>query len=265
MKKNKIIKNYYFTFGQNHWNIDGIPMKGFWVRVVAKDGETARQIFVDRFTSQKMESSDKFAFQYEEKDFNSEYFPQGEYAVFQEKETRITLPKVDPKKVKQMNEGVKHQQGSYLSMHEEIAYYRKILEMAGVPEFIIKYPQLIKKIPVTQEDIEWAKKEIIKYKENDKIRKDLNPIRNDGEEPEFPADRVIIEGKQDRQEIIITKKKEFRLKQEIIEKKKELVLVNKYLQRSTNDKVNIEVLEEIKKEILEDLESLKNELKKNGE
>ncbi|KKN06718.1 hypothetical protein LCGC14_1074450 [marine sediment metagenome] len=79
------MKNYYFTFGQNHWNSDGVPMKNFWVRVVATDYEIARQIFVDKFTSQKMESPDKFSFQYEEKDFSSEFFPQGEYAVFEEK------------------------------------------------------------------------------------------------------------------------------------------------------------------------------------
>ena len=80
------MQNYYFTFGQDHWNVDGVPMKNFWVRVVATGSETARQIFVDEFTSQKMQSPDKFAFQYKEKDFDSKFFPQGEYAVFEEKE-----------------------------------------------------------------------------------------------------------------------------------------------------------------------------------
>lgn len=73
------MKNYYFTFGQNHWHRDGIPMKDFWVRVQAEDYITARIIFINKFSSIYMEREDKWAFQYEEEDFEPEYFGLGEF------------------------------------------------------------------------------------------------------------------------------------------------------------------------------------------
>lgn len=77
-------QNYYFTFGQSHVQTDGTPMKDYWVRVIAKDYDDARRLFVERFSSICMPSSDKWAFQYEEKDWNPEMFPRGEYEVIQD-------------------------------------------------------------------------------------------------------------------------------------------------------------------------------------
>jgi len=70
---------YYFTFGQAHYTTDGYPMMNNWVTVIANDYGEARELFIEKFTSLYMENPDKFAFQYEEKDFESEYFPKGEF------------------------------------------------------------------------------------------------------------------------------------------------------------------------------------------
>ena len=71
--------NYYFTFGQNHWNKEGYPMKNSWVRVVAGNYEEARTKFVNQFSSIEMEKPDKWEFQYEEKEFSPHFFPNGEF------------------------------------------------------------------------------------------------------------------------------------------------------------------------------------------
>jgi hypothetical protein len=72
--------NYFFTFGQSHETIEGTPMKNFWVKVSADDYGSARFKFIEQFSSQFMPAPDKWAFQYEEKDFEPAYFPLGEYA-----------------------------------------------------------------------------------------------------------------------------------------------------------------------------------------
>ena len=73
------METYYFTFGQNHWHRDGIPLKDYWVRVVAEDYGKARMLFIERFSSIYMEAPDKWSMQYKEKDFKSSYFPNGEF------------------------------------------------------------------------------------------------------------------------------------------------------------------------------------------
>lgn len=97
------MKDYYFTFGQDHWNKEGFPMKNSWVRVTVSEGQitteslpdkdgiveckvidkdlymAARRIFINRFSSIWMEAQDKWAFQYEKKDFHPNYFPAGEF------------------------------------------------------------------------------------------------------------------------------------------------------------------------------------------
>ncbi len=77
--------NYYFTFGNGHYNNQGRPMRSYWVRVVAEDYATARMIFVAAFTKVYMPRSDAFSMQYEEKYFIKKFFPGGEYAVIGEK------------------------------------------------------------------------------------------------------------------------------------------------------------------------------------
>lgn len=79
----KNMKNYYFTFGSAHVTKAGINMQDRWVRVLAPDFMTARKKFIEKFTSVNMEAPDKFAFQYDDKNFESKYFPGGEYLVIE--------------------------------------------------------------------------------------------------------------------------------------------------------------------------------------
>jgi hypothetical protein len=73
------MKNYYFTFGQDHWHKEGIPMKNFWVRVQAHSYEEARVCFIEKFSSLYMQTPSTWSFQYEEFRFRKEYFPGGEF------------------------------------------------------------------------------------------------------------------------------------------------------------------------------------------
>jgi hypothetical protein len=75
--------NYYFTFGQSHVQNDGTPMKDYYVRVVADDYSSARSMFINEFSSQFMPAPDKWAFQYDEENFESHHFPKGEYLLIQ--------------------------------------------------------------------------------------------------------------------------------------------------------------------------------------
>jgi len=74
------MNKYYFTFGQDHYNIECVAMRDYYVLVTANDYGEAREIFIKNFTSIEMSQSDKWSHQYEENTFNSEYFPKGEYA-----------------------------------------------------------------------------------------------------------------------------------------------------------------------------------------
>lgn len=73
------MKNFYFTFGQDHHTTDGVDMMDYYVRVIADDYMTARKLFVRFFSSVFMEAADKWAFQYDEEHFTPEYFRNGEY------------------------------------------------------------------------------------------------------------------------------------------------------------------------------------------
>jgi hypothetical protein len=80
------MQNYYFTFGQSHWHKEGIPMKGFWVRVKASDYYKAREIFISEFSSIYMQTPSTWGFQYEEYKFKKELFPSEEFMCLEEKE-----------------------------------------------------------------------------------------------------------------------------------------------------------------------------------
>lgn len=71
--------NYYFTFGQAHFTQDGHCMKYCYVKVTAPDWGSARTHFCEHFATPIMGKADKWAFQYEEDDFKTEYFPMREY------------------------------------------------------------------------------------------------------------------------------------------------------------------------------------------
>ena len=77
--------NYYFTFGSNHrvhHGNDLIALNNYWVRVVAESHGKARKIFIEQFSTPKMERGAMcWSFQYDEDKFDKSYFPLGEYAV----------------------------------------------------------------------------------------------------------------------------------------------------------------------------------------
>lgn len=73
------MNEYYFTFGQEHYNNEGRPMRDSWVRVEAPSARQARELFIEQFSSIHMPSSDVWAFQYSDSDFRPEFFPDGEY------------------------------------------------------------------------------------------------------------------------------------------------------------------------------------------
>ena len=77
------MNNYYFTFGSKHYTNEGIPMRDYWVRVIDKNYIQARLKFIEKFSSVHMSESDKWAFQYNENDFDSSYFLGGEYMLIE--------------------------------------------------------------------------------------------------------------------------------------------------------------------------------------
>ena len=84
MKRQYIKKNYYFTFGQDHRTMDGVPMKDYHVLVRAENEGVSREIFIEKFTKVKMPSWDMFFTGYSEKEFEPKFFPKGEYARFEQ-------------------------------------------------------------------------------------------------------------------------------------------------------------------------------------
>jgi hypothetical protein len=73
------MKNFYFTFGQVHHTVDGHPMRDYYVHVIADDYMTARQLFIEQFSSVEMDRPDRWSFQYTDDDFNPGFFPGGLY------------------------------------------------------------------------------------------------------------------------------------------------------------------------------------------
>ena len=85
------MENYYFTFGSNHRVHQGndlIALNNHWVRVVAESFGKAREIFVEQFSTPRMERGAAcWWFQYTEDTFKKSYFPCGEYAMLVQNET----------------------------------------------------------------------------------------------------------------------------------------------------------------------------------
>jgi len=80
------MKNFYFTFGQNHWHKDGFQMHNYWVRVKSDSYENARIKFIEKFTSIYMSAKDKWAFQYDEEEFDNDskqFYPLGEFMLIE--------------------------------------------------------------------------------------------------------------------------------------------------------------------------------------
>ena len=81
--------DFYFTFGQGHFTVDGEKMSNSWVRVTAPDELTARAHFAQFWAAPMMGRPDKWAFSYSADNFQPEYFPAGEYE-------HLVVPSVEP-------------------------------------------------------------------------------------------------------------------------------------------------------------------------
>ena len=67
------LSKFYGTFGYGHEDPEsGQPMRDFFVEIYAPGWMEARQVMFDNF-------DDKWAFVYEEKDFNPKYCPNGNF------------------------------------------------------------------------------------------------------------------------------------------------------------------------------------------
>ena len=73
------MKTYYFTFGHGQYNKDGVHMKDYWVTVEAENSDTARNLFIDYFTSVYMNDPMDFGMQYESHNFKTRHFPLGQF------------------------------------------------------------------------------------------------------------------------------------------------------------------------------------------
>lgn len=82
------MKRFYFTFGQDHKQIDGTPMRNHWVTVEGEDYEHARRLFVEKFAVPFMGDAAKWSFQYQEgsENWKPGYFPEGQYTLIKQTE-----------------------------------------------------------------------------------------------------------------------------------------------------------------------------------
>jgi len=51
------------------------------------------------------------------------------------------------------------------SMVRQIDQYKRVLKLAKIPKIIIENPQFINSIPLSKEDIDWAKKKIAEHED----------------------------------------------------------------------------------------------------
>ncbi len=84
MKRQYIKKNFYFTFGQAHETVGGVPMRDRFVRVRAENEEIATIIFKEGFASKEMKDG-LYSMCYPERRFDPRFYPLGEYALFEQK------------------------------------------------------------------------------------------------------------------------------------------------------------------------------------
>lgn len=77
------MKQYFFTFGQHHKNINGQRMKDFYVKVQASSWDKAREIFISQFAKKKLQRGD-CGKQFEEDKFKPYLYPDGEFESLRE-------------------------------------------------------------------------------------------------------------------------------------------------------------------------------------
>lgn len=73
---------YYFTFGQAHHTLTGIPMKDYYIRTTAHDYMAARQLMFT-WAKENMGDARTWAFQYSEDQFDPSMYPKGAFAYLQ--------------------------------------------------------------------------------------------------------------------------------------------------------------------------------------
>lgn len=67
------MKKYFFTFGTAHIH-HGLQMQNRWIEIIAESYEIARQLMFARY-------DDKWAFQYDENNWDPKHFPLGVFEV----------------------------------------------------------------------------------------------------------------------------------------------------------------------------------------
>jgi hypothetical protein len=72
------MKDFYFTFLSIHYKLDGVRMKDHWIRIKANSSNKARRLMMD-WCDENMGGASRWGMQYKEEDFESHYFPGGEY------------------------------------------------------------------------------------------------------------------------------------------------------------------------------------------
>ncbi len=80
MRENTI---WIFTFGQNHYKIDGTAMKDYWITIEGTY-EQARSRMC-RWAKEEMGDEQRWSWMYQEHEFNPLFFPKGEYAFFRKR------------------------------------------------------------------------------------------------------------------------------------------------------------------------------------
>lgn len=74
--KMSTLKTFYFTFGQNHTHpLTGEILKDYWIEIKAPSSQEATDKMFSVF-------GEKWAFPYEERQFDKSYFPKGCYEKF---------------------------------------------------------------------------------------------------------------------------------------------------------------------------------------
>jgi hypothetical protein len=74
----------YFTFGSTHKTKEGYPMKDHWVKVVGKDYDDCKELFIEQFMKEYMDNNEKYGNTYQEAVFDSTFFPKGEFMLILE-------------------------------------------------------------------------------------------------------------------------------------------------------------------------------------
>lgn len=83
------LQRYFFTFGQDHVNNQGMPLRDYFVTVMAFDYEQARNLFLVHFADHQLPRRMQWSMQYTEGNFHPSSFPKGEY---------LSLPMASPGK-----------------------------------------------------------------------------------------------------------------------------------------------------------------------